>query len=386
MRVLHVIPSVALRDGGPAVAVRAMAAAIARTGVDVTVATTDADGPDRLDVPLDRAVDTDGVAYRYFPRSVRGDWKFSWPLTRWLADHARDFDVMTVHALFSYATIAACRGARIGGVPYIIRPLGTLNGFSLRHKAWKKGPYYRMVERRHLEGAAAIHATSRAEAEEIARLGFGDRTHIIELGVEPGPEPDRRARGPGEPLRILFLSRLHPKKGLPLLLEAVARAGASGVDLRVDIAGRGEPSYESLLHAQVRALGLVDRVRFLGEVIGVDKARALAAADLFVLPSSDENFGIAVAEALAAGLPVVVSDRVALADDVASRSAGRVVPLDVEALAGAIRELDDRELTVGMGGRARQLAVERYSWARVARELVSLYDQIIEMHRTRRSA
>lgn len=386
MKVLHVIPSVASRDGGPAVAISAMAAALARAGVDVTVATTDADGPERLDVPLDRAVERDGVTYRYFPRSVKGDWKFSWPLTRWLADHARDFDVMTAHALFSYATIAACRGARRADVPYIIRPLGTLNDYSLRQKRWKKGPYYRMIERRHLAGAAAIHATSPAEAEDIARLGFGDRTRIIPLGVEPGPEPPRVHRSPDAPLRILFLSRLHPKKGLPLLFDAVARVSARGVDLHVDVAGAGEASYTALLRDQVRALRIAERVCFMGEVHGDDKRRAFASADVFVLPSSDENFGIAVAEALAAGLPVVVSDRVALAADVAAYGAGRVVPLDPEALASAIMQLGDRDVASATAGRARRLAVERYSWSRVARELVSLYAEVIEAARSRRSA
>lgn len=386
MRVLHVIPSVSLHDGGPAVAVRAMAAATARMGIDVTVATTDADGQGRLDVPLDRAVARDDVTYRYFRRTVRGNWKFSWPLTRWLADHIRDFDVVTVHALFSYSTIPACRIARSCGVPYIVRPLGTLGAFSLRQKAWKKRPYYRVIERRHLADAAAIHATSRAEANAIASLGFGSHTHVIELGVELGPQRPRGRPSPGDPLRLLFLSRLHPTKGLPLLFEAVARASALGAQLSVDIAGGGDPAYSSSLRAQVHDLSIADRVRFLGELHGDDKQRAFATADVFVLPSKHENFGIAVAEALAAGLPVIVSDQVALGQEVASWGAGLVVPLDASALAAAIMRMDDDDRVRAMGERARRLASERYSWSRVAGELVMLYRQVIAGHPSRSCA
>ena len=109
MRVLHVIPAVANRYGGPSTALRGMTAALAARGADVTVATTDADGPERLDVPLGRPVDDGGVEYRYFRRSLPGEYKYSWPLTRWLMREAGAFDVVHVHALFSYSTAAAAR-------------------------------------------------------------------------------------------------------------------------------------------------------------------------------------------------------------------------------------------------------------------------------------
>jgi len=150
MRVLHVIPSAAPIDGGPNHAVRALARGLVSRGVDVTVATTNAAGASALDVPLVTPVIEDGVVYRYFPRTVPGSWKFSWPLTRWLFAHARRYDVVHVHALFSYATIPGCRAAARAPVPYVLRPLGTLSEWSLAHRSWKKRPYYALLERSHL--------------------------------------------------------------------------------------------------------------------------------------------------------------------------------------------------------------------------------------------
>ena len=146
MRALHVIPSAAPGDGGPNVAVRALARGLVARGVDVTVATTNADGDGALNVPIDSPVIEDGVVYRFFARTVPGSWKFSWPLTRWLWAHAGSYDVVHVHALFSYATIPGCRAALHAPVPYIVRPLGTLSEWSLGHRAWKKRPYYALLE------------------------------------------------------------------------------------------------------------------------------------------------------------------------------------------------------------------------------------------------
>ena len=151
MRILHVIPSAAPIDGGPNFAVRARARGLVGRGIDVTVATTNAAGSAALDVPVDTPVIEDGVVYRYFARTVPGAWKFSWPMTRWLWAHAGSYDVVHVHALFSYATIPGCRAAAHAPVPYVLRPLGTLSEWSLGHRRWKKRPYYALLERSHLE-------------------------------------------------------------------------------------------------------------------------------------------------------------------------------------------------------------------------------------------
>ena len=379
MRVLHIIPSAAPVDGGPNVAVRAIARGLVRCGIDVTVATTNAAGTRSLDVPVDTPVIDDGVAFRYFARSVPGSWKFSWPMTRWLWANAGKYDVVHVHALFSYATIPGCRAAARVPVPYILRPLGTLSDWSLGHRRWKKRPYYALLERPHLAGASAIHVTSEAEAKDVARLGYGDRARVIPLGVDVGLRPSRRARATTgrEPLRLLFLSRLHEKKNVPLLLRALATATTASRRIELMIAGDGDPGYRDQLAALADELGLRDVVTFAGHVNGVAKERAFAEADCFVLPSAHENFGLAVAEALAAGLPSIVTTNVALARDVHAAGAGVVTEPTETALASAlVWAAEHPAALLEMGDRAWQHASRELSWETTCVRLAALYDEL----------
>jgi glycosyltransferase involved in cell wall biosynthesis len=379
VRVLHVIPSAAPIDGGPNVAVRALARGLARRGVDVTVATTNAAGANALDVPLDEPVIEDGVAYRYFARTVPGTWKFSWPMTRWLWAQAHAYDVVHVHALFSYATIPGCRAAAHVPVPYVLRPLGTLSEWSLRRRQWKKRPYYALFERSHLAMASAIHVTSDAEAEDVARLGYADRTRVIPLGVDVDEQAVARPRSAGgdRPLRLLFLSRLHEKKNVPLLLRAVAAARPTLRGIELTVAGDGDPAYRAKLDALARELGLSECVRFVGHVDGDAQRSAFADADCFILPSAHENFGLAVAEALGAGLPAIVTPGVALAPNVAGAGAGLVCQPNEGAVASAIAWAADHPgALIEMGERARWLARRELSWDTSCARLERLYGEL----------
>lgn len=378
MRVLHVIPSAAPADGGPNLAVRAIARGLAARGVEVTVATTNASGSDTLDVPLGTPVIDEGVVYRYFARTVPGSWKFSWPLTRWLWANASGYDVVHVHALFSYATIPGCRAAAHVPVPYVLRPLGTLSEWSLGHRRWKKRPYYALLERSHLEMASAIHVTSEAEGVDVARLGYGDRARVIPLGVDVSVRPPgrRRLRATG-PFRLLFLSRLHEKKNVPLLLRALAARRHTSRPVELTIAGDGDPAYRAELVRQAERLGAGSHVRFLGHVEGDAKRQALADADCFILPSAHENFGLAVAEALGAGLPVIVTPGVALSREVSRAGAGLVTDATEDGVADAIAWAAEHPATlVEMGDRAWQLAKRELSWETTCTRLGQLYDEL----------
>ena len=378
MRVLHVIPSAAPVDGGPNLAVRAMARGLAARGTDVTVATTNASGTGTLDVPLATPVIDEGVVYRYFARTVPGSWKFSWPLTRWLWANAPAYDVVHVHALFSYATIPGCRAAAHAPVPYVLRPLGTLSEWSLAHRGWKKRPYYALLERSHLEMASAIHVTSDAEAADVARLGYGDRARVIPLGVDVSAHPPGR-RSPSDrgAFRLLFLSRLHEKKNIPLLLRALASKTGRSRPIELTIAGDGDVAYRAELVRLAGELGLGPRARFVGHVDGEAKRRAFADADCFILPSAHENFGLAVAEALGAGLPVIVTPGVALSREVGRAGAGLVTHATEDAVAAAITWAADHPATlVEMGERAWQLARRELSWETTCTRLHELYAEL----------
>ena len=377
MRVLHVIPGLSLKDGGPTTALHRMAAASAAIGMHVTVATTDDDAGGRLDVPLGRATNAGGVAYWYFARSMPISWKPSWPLTLWLARNVARFDVVHVHALFSYTTIIGCRLAFRAGVPVVLRPLGTATPWSLAHHGWKKRPYFSLIERSHLRRAAAIHTTSEAERMDIAALGFGGRAVVIPLGVD-AVDSLQRERAPEAPLRLLFLSRLHPKKNVAMLIDSVTDARRAGARVELTVAGDGEPAFRRELEAHARASAANGAIRFVGHVAGDEKRALLAASDAYALPSHQENFGIAVAEALAAGLPVIVSDQVGIAPEIAASGAGTVIPVDRAALSSAIIAMAANVAArLSMGERARTLAADRYSWSLTASMLGKLYADVI---------
>ena len=382
MRVLHVIPGLSPRDGGPTTALHRMARATAARGLQVTVVTSDDDAGGRMAVPLGVPLSTSGVDYWYFARTLGGSWKPSWGLAKWISQNVTRFDVVHVHALFSFATIPGCRLAFRAGVPVVLRPLGTASAWSLRHHGWKKRPYYALIEREHLRRAAAIHTTSEAEQEGVAALGFGERAVVIPLGIDVDQAVSPR-RSVSDVFRVLFLSRLHEVKNIPLLLESVADLRATGARVRLTIAGEGAREYRGVLERKVAELELGDAVEFVGHVSGDAKRELLARADAYVLPSRHESFGIAVAEAMAAGVPVIVSDRVGIADDIRGAGAGLVVRLDRAALTSALASLaSNAPARLEMGQRGIELARHRYSWDEVSRRIVELYRSVTDVRKS----
>lgn len=386
LRVLHVIPAVAPRYGGPSRAIFEMCRPLAGRGASVVVATTDADGGGRLPVELGREVDYNGVPTIFFRRQFSEAYKFSAPLARWLRRNISAFDVVHIHAVFSHACIAAAKACRRGGVPYVVRPLGTLDPWGMRQKPLRKRLFMRLGVDSMLRGAAAIQYTAVGEKAAVeGTLGYGGGV-VIPLGIGGAPpaaddsaagaesEPRAIAEGP----YVLFLSRLHHKKGLELLLDAfVPLARLQELSAwRLVVAGDGEPSYVAGLRRKAQELGGEGCVSFVGWLDGDAKARALAGAALLALPSYQENFGICLVEAMARGVPLVVSPHVNLAPDVEEGGAGWVAGLDADSLRAALREsMLDGEERRRRGGAARKLA-ERFSPPETTRQLLDLYREI----------
>ncbi|MFN3410072.1 MAG: glycosyltransferase [Limisphaerales bacterium] len=387
MRVLHVIPSLAPVHGGPSFALPLMANALNQLGVQVEVATTDDNGPgSRIPVPLEQPVLRDGWVIRYFARQTEF-YKVSFPLCRWLRRHVREYDVVHIHALFSHTSVCAARAARRAGVPYIIRPLGVLNRWGREHRRpWLKALSLRFIEGPVLRGAAAMHYTSPAERDEAEEAGVKTRGVVIPLGLDltqfeelPGPQVfiSRFPQLAGKAV-LLFLSRVDPKKGVDLLLSAVARLKGVHKDMMLVVAGDGEPGYLRRLQAQAAQLGVEDQVVWAGFLAGEEKRAALAAARAFVLPSHSENFGIAVVEALAAGLPVVTTPGVAIAGELRAHEAGMVVAPQPNAVAEALRSLlNDDVGRARLSANARLLAESRYSLEAMGKGLVQLYESVV---------
>jgi len=340
-------------------------------------------------VPLGRPVVEDGVTFWYFRRQTRF-YTGSLPLSRWLAGHATDYDLIHLHALFSFSTTAAAFWAVRRGVPYVVRPLGTLNTWGIENRRpWLKQLSMRLIERRVLAKAVAVHFTSTQERDEAQLVapcarGFVIPNPVVAKGVRQEAQVAEFLTRHPEIVRrriVLFLSRLDPKKGLDVLLQAFAKVRAMGSDAALVIAGDGEPGFVRTLKAEAENLGVAKHVIWTGFVDGEEKWAVLAAADVFVLPSYSENFGIAVVEATAYGLPVIVSNQVAIHREIAEAFAGLVVHCDAGETAGAIlRMLEDEELRSRLARNALALA-DRFKPEAVTKRLVRQYHELLSIKR-----
>ncbi|MBE9079118.1 glycosyltransferase, partial [Romeria aff. gracilis LEGE 07310] len=387
LKILQIVPSISLVYGGPSQMVRGLSAALA-SYAQVTVLTTDANGDvdqPPLDVPLGQPMAEDGYEVIYFRCSPFRRYKFSVGLLNWLWANAHRYDVAHIHALFSPVSTAAATVARWRGLPYILRPLGTLDPADLRKKRRLKQIYVSLAERANIAGAAAIHFTSPQEAKVSERFGLKTQDWVFPLGVSLPPTADREAARKalqqqfqipaGGPI-VLFMSRIDPKKGFDLLLPALEKVQQQGQGFHFLLCGANpqDRAYEAAIHQQIQASSLAACTTLTGFVTGEMKAQILAAADLFVLPSYYENFGIAVAEAMAAGLPVVISDQVHIWPDIQRSSSGWVTPCEVEPLAAALAQaIADPAERQKRGQQARDYAAECYSWDAIAQQMRVAY-------------
>jgi glycosyltransferase involved in cell wall biosynthesis len=378
MKVLQVIPSVSVVHGGPSRAIVEIERALTARGIIVTTVTTNDDG-DRSTLPVKcgMPIALPDATRWYFPRSSVF-YKSSIVLGLWLKENIGAFDIVHAHGLFSFAPIAAAIVARRARVPYVLRPLGALHRYGMtRHHPLLKKISFALLERSLIETASAVHFTSRAEQSEAELLKLRCNGVVIPLGIDVDgvlPQPSGGRGNRDERFNLLFLSRIDPKKNLEGLLRAFAFVRRRHPSLVLDIGGDGDPHYVRGLKALVERLHISDHVRWHGYVEGRTKADILASADAFVLPSYSENFGIAVVEGLAAGLPCVVSREVAVSDEIERARAGVVVDTGFESIAAGIEQLvSDATGYPSMSAAARKLAARAFSLSTMGERLEMLY-------------
>lgn len=387
LKLLHVVPQYlpAIRYGGLVLSVHGLCSALAARGHSVSVFTSDLDGPSRIPLPPGGSVTLEGVAVHYFP-AVWGRLCWCPSMQEALSERIGTFDLVHLHSVFLWPTWAAARAARRANIPYVLAPHGMLVRELVRRKSrLAKALWIRGVERRSIEGAIAIHVSSKIEESELSAFGFKlPPVFVVPSGVSPKASlwtADQLSVGVRDVLArsplVLFLGRVSWKKGLDALIPALAHVEGA----HLVVAGNDEEGLTGELRQTARDSGVADRVTFLGPVQGPDKAALLAGADVFVLPSYSENFAIAVLEAMEAGCPVLVSREVGLAEEVERAGAGLVVDRDPARLGAAIsRLIGEPDTRREMGRRGREVALQRYTWPAVAAAMESQVEALIRPH------
>lgn len=386
MKVLHVIPSVATIRGGPSQAIIEMVQELKKQELDVSIITTNDNGVSVLDVPTNDWIIYHGVSIRFFPRfsppisSIR-EFVFSSDLTCWLWKNIREYDFLHIHGVFSYPSTIAMTIAELLNVPYIVRPGGHLCNWALKQNSFKKNVYLKIIALHNINYSKGIHFTTNQELLEAQELKITIPKFVVPHGIS-GLQPidDSRSRLrqmlsiPHDEIVILFMSRIHPKKGLEYLIQALSQL--NNQKFIFVIAGSGEAEYESYIKNLIQEQNLSSKTKFMGFIEGDIKNLVLQGSDLFTLTSFSENFGVAVLEALISGLPVLITDGVALKEIVLKHDLGCVSPMNVEAIRSSLLQFFAApNLFAQKGLKAKEIIKNEYSWQSVANQLINIYEK-----------
>ena len=336
MRILHVTRSLDPAGGGPPEGIRQFVRAHRLCGQQIEIATLDPPGSswfDRYEAPV----------HAFGP--VRSTYGYAPQLRPWLRTRARDFDAIIVNGLWQYHGLATWLEARPAGVPYYVFTHGMLDPWFKRRyplKHLKKWLYWPWAEYRVLRDARAVLFTCEGERRLASRSFwlYSARERVVGYGIEPprgDPQAERAAflaRFPSLAGRrlLLYLGRIHPKKGADLLIGAFAKIARSDPSVDLVMAGPGDPRWTAELRAQAERMGVSRRIAWTGMLSGELKWGAFRCAEAFVLPSHQENFGIAVVEAMATGVPVLISNQVNIWREVDAARAGLVADDDAKGI------------------------------------------------------
>lgn len=370
MRIVQVVSSLDADAGGPSRTVTGLAAALARRGCSPSILNLHPRESDAATVavpptvPVHRLSDTHArgpgaanllSAYRRM--------RAAFPTHPGTIVHVNGIWLPLLHAAMAEANRRA--------LPLVVSPRGMLEPWSLAYRRWKKRIAWLTYAGGTLRGADLLHATSQDEAQHLRALGFTCPIVVIPNGVEIPDQPAAAAPA-GMPRKLLFLSRIHPKKGLPLLIQAWATLRPQG--WRLVVAGPDELDHEAQMRALAARLGVAESVDFIGAVSDRDKWAVYRSADLYVLPTFSENFGVTVAEALGVGVPVLTTTGTPWRE-LQAHGCGWWIDPTVEALVVALRQAIamDRDALAAMGARGRALVAARYGWDGIAEQMHSAY-------------
>ena len=373
IKVIHCAGSLSEQIGGPAHSVPGLCKGLIQQGIDVTLCRVGNN---------DRVHLVDGLKNCYVSGSKLPFFGNT------LANNMEgeilksEFDIVHTHCVWHMAGLAASKAASRRAKPHIITLRGMLTSWAVAHKYWKKKIAWMLYQKNILKNAACIHCTSVDEMNDYRKLGLINPVAVIPNGIDMPETIPNQARQKlndkwpelqGKKL-LLFFSRVNPKKGLDMLIDAWKIASARSNGWHLIIAGPNENNYQSVIQQLVSSAGLNESVLFTGPLYGKDKACILSGTDIFILPTYSENFGIAVGEALAHGKPVITTTG-APWQDIVKYNCGWWVNPSVEAINDAIEKaivVPDAERQI-MGENGRGLIAEKYSWEQIAVKMGEVY-------------
>lgn len=369
MRVFQTVHSLHPRKGGPARTVPRLSEKLVQCGLCVQLLSTRVHPNAPALVPEAKKVTTEFATHSSgLGRSLQ--------FWRLLASHLQTIgvEIVHVHGLWRATSLLSVLASIYFDLPLIVTPRSMLERWALNHHKWRKKFAWHTYQRRALASAQVLHATSTKEAQNLRSLGLSQPLAVIPNGV---PVPNRyKQQASSGSNKALFLSRLHPVKGLPHLIDAWAAVRPTGWELC--IAGPDEDDHRATIERQTKERGIASEVTFIGHVSEDKKWDLYHDADLFVLPTHSEGFGVVVAEALASGLPVITT-KGAPWKELKTHGCGWWTDIGTEPLAEALADATSRSDAerLAMGRRGRMLVEQNYTWPRVAEQMHEVYRWVL---------
>lgn len=390
MKILHITPSYvpAYSHGGPVVSVHILNKWLVRLGIDVTVYTTNIDGDKKLDVSLNKEVNIDGVKVFYFPLTFRA-WEYSSAMLYALKKNIQNFDLIHITSVFLSASLLGAYYAKKHKKPFIVSPRGNFMKQTYGSKSLKKIIYTHFIEKFVLKNASTIHFTSEAEKRDYIETKLPFKGAL----VIPNPFENENFDSVGNNILhnkwgikeeaeiVLFVGRLNWVKGFDTLIPAFADVLKKRSNAMLVIAGPDEAGYGAKIKSQISNLKINEKVIFTGLISGKEKEAVLHESNIFVLPSFSESFSMATIEAMAAGLPVVITKGVAISEEIKNSNTGVVIEKDQKLLTDAIVGLlENKDEAKKMGGRGKEFVYKNFSAESVARRFIEEYNVIIHSY------
>src|ERR1700761_1479794 len=342
-------------------------------GIDVEVFATTANGKDELPVTPNQPVKVDGVTVTYFKRLTKDHTHYSPALIEALKARAREFDLVHIHAWWNLPSVISCSVALKRNVPVLLSPRGTLSDYSFGNRnSFVKSLIHNLLGKKLLK-KCHFHVTSQNEYEAIANLVRPKSVYLVENFIQLPPRRSLSLHKPSVILRLLFLSRIEAKKGLDILINALKFIT---IPYRLTVAGDGDKVYIETLKTLAAENGVSNNIDWVG-FYGEEKFELINEHDLFILPSHNENFGNVVIESLSVGTPVLISNKVGLADYVSKKNLGWICETETESVADSINAIANNKKDLErIRQEAPAIIYEDFEPANLVEKYTGMYNKI----------